>query len=265
MSKVKRIFEITQEIDFLSPQKEFSLYWGKFIASDLGKIYQRIPWEGLVKEFKVRDLRHGRSSIFSPQGKLALMFLKAYTGFSDRRLIEHLNGSIHYQLFCGIFLGIDQLVDYKIVSRIRGELSEHLNINSCQKVLSESWKSYLDCKHVVLTDATCYETDMRYPTNVKLLWECTHWVYHQAKLTYKYLKIRMPRNKYLEQEEKYLNYSRKRKKSHKATTIRVRSLLYLLEKLLNMQDDIVNQYCAKINFSKKYYQRMKTIHKILTQ
>jgi hypothetical protein len=265
MSKVKRIFEITQEIDFLSPQKEFSLYWQSFLASDLGNVYQRIPWEGLVKEFRIKDYRHGRSSIFSPQGKLALMFLKAYTGFSDHRLIEHLNGSIHFQLFCGIFLGLDKLVDYKIVSRVRSELSKHLNITTCQKVLSESWKPYLNCTHVVLTDATCYETDMRYPTNVKLLWECTHWVYHQVKLTCKYLKIRMPRNKYLEQEERYLHYSRKRKKSHKETTLRTRSLLYLLEKLLTMQDDIYNQYSTKISFPKKYDHRMETICKILTQ
>jgi Transposase domain (DUF772) len=265
MSKVKRIFEITQEINFLSPQKEFSLYWHSFLNSDLGKIYQCLPWNELVKHFKIKDLNRGRTSIFSPQGKLALMFLKSYTGFSDRRLIEHLNGSIHFQLFCGIFLGLDKLVDYKIVSHIRTELSKHLNIVTCQRVLSEAWKPYLDCKHVVLTDATCYETDMRYPTNVKLLWESTNWVYHQLKLTCKYLKIRMPRNKYSEQEEKYLNYSRKRKKSHKESTIRTRSLLYLLEKLIDLQKNIEDQYNEKIDFPKRYYLRMKTIHKILTQ
>lgn len=30
------------------------------------------------------------------------MVLKSYTNFSDFELIEHLNGKIHYQLFCGI-------------------------------------------------------------------------------------------------------------------------------------------------------------------
>ena len=265
MSKVKRIFETTQEINFLSPQKEFSLYWQSFLASDLGKVYKGIPWDGLAKELKVKDFNHGRASIFSPQGKLALMFLKSYTGFSDRRLIEHLNGSIHFQLFCGIFLGIDKLTDYKIVSRIRSELSKYLDITACQKVLSQWWKPYLDCTHVVLTDATCYETDMRYPTNVKLLWECTHWVYQQLKLTCKHLKIRMPRNKYLEQADKYLQYSRKRKKSHKETTVRTRSLLYLLEKLLTIQDGLGAQNSANMDFPQKYYQRMNTIHKILTQ
>lgn len=51
---------------------------------------------------KVADLsvqRLGRRNIFSPSAKIALMALKAYTGFSDRQLVEHLNDNIHYQVF----------------------------------------------------------------------------------------------------------------------------------------------------------------------
>lgn len=32
------------------------------------------------------------------------MLLKAYTGFSDRQLVEHLDGNVHYQLFCDIMI-----------------------------------------------------------------------------------------------------------------------------------------------------------------
>ncbi len=45
------------------------------------------------------DRRLGRRNRFSPSAKIALMVLKAYTGFSDRQLVEHLNGNIHYQIF----------------------------------------------------------------------------------------------------------------------------------------------------------------------
>ena len=41
---------------------------------------------------------------FQNDAKIALMVLKAYTGFSDRQLVEHLNGNIHYQIFCGIMI-----------------------------------------------------------------------------------------------------------------------------------------------------------------
>ncbi|MDR0294759.1 MAG: transposase [Prevotellaceae bacterium] len=33
---------------------------------------------------------------------MALMFLKSYSGASDRDLIMQLNANIHYQLFCRI-------------------------------------------------------------------------------------------------------------------------------------------------------------------
>nr|WP_229128323.1 MULTISPECIES: transposase [unclassified Butyricimonas] len=47
------------------------------------------------------------------------MLLKAYTGFSDATLIEHLNGNIHFQIFCGVYIHpCRSLTNYKIVSAI---------------------------------------------------------------------------------------------------------------------------------------------------
>ncbi len=202
MRKLQRIFESTPEISFISPQTEFSLYWNSFLESELGGIYQVIPWKELAKNLKLKEPRKGRAANFSPQGKLALMFLKAYTDLSDRKLIEHLNGSIHHQIFCGIFLGPEKLPGFKIVSRIRTELSNKLNVSTAQHVLALAWKPYIQQPNVVLEDATCYESYIRYPTNVKLLWESVDWMYGQMKLTCKYLKIPTPRTKYLEQKDK---------------------------------------------------------------
>ena len=64
------------------------------MESELGKIYQAIPWNELIKCLKLKENCQGRSAIFNPQGKLALMFLKAYSGLSDPKLIENLNGSL---------------------------------------------------------------------------------------------------------------------------------------------------------------------------
>jgi len=171
MRKLQRIFESTPEISFISLQTGFPLYWHSFLGSELGKIYQAIPWADLIKLLKIKENSKGRFANFSPQGKLALMFLKEYTGLSDRKLYEHLNGSIHYQMFCGIFLGPEKLPDFKIVSRIRIQLSRKLNVLITQEVLAKAWKPYIEHPNVVLEDATCYESYIRYPTNVKLLWE----------------------------------------------------------------------------------------------
>ena len=117
----------------------------------------------------------------------------------------------------------------------------------------------------MLEDATCYETSMRYPTNVKLLWESTEWSYKQLKLICKYLKIRMPRNKYEDQWNKYNNYSHKRKKTHKETNKRTRSLLYLLDKVVVQLRDVEQANKSKLNMPDKYYSRLKIVGKVLKQ
>ena len=265
MSKLQRIFESTPEISFVSPQTEFSLYWNKFLESELGKIYQVIPWNDLIKHLKLKEPRKGRGAYFSPQGKLALMFLKAYTSLSDRKLVEHLNGSFEFQMFCGIFLGPERLVDFKFVSKIRTELAEKLQISTVQQAFAKAWKPHIQQPNVMLEDATCYESYIRYPTNIKLIWECVDWMYGQMKLTCKYLKIRTPRTKFLEQKEKYFDYMRKRKKPWKDTVKRTRSLLYLLDKLIKLQEKIDDQNRSRITYPEKYYKRKRVIRKVLSQ
>jgi len=231
----------------------------------LGKIYQAIPWQKLIRSLKLKENRKGRSSQFSPQGKLALMFLKSYSGLSDRKLYEHLNGSIQYQLFCGIFLGPEKLRDFKIISKVRTGIANKLNIREVQDVLAKSWKPYIENPNIVLEDATCYESYMRFPTNVKLIWESVDWMYGQMKRTCKCLRIPTPRTKYLEQKDKYFSYMRMRKKPWKQTTKRTRSLLYLLNKLIEELDNIEEQYRIYLQFPEKYYKKRMVIRKVLSQ
>ena len=96
---------------------------------------------------------------FSPSTKLALMVLKAYTGFSDRQLVEHLNGNIHYQIFCGIMIPPSlPITNFKIVSSIRNEIASRLDIDSFQELLASHWKPYLDNLHVCkIGRASCRE------------------------------------------------------------------------------------------------------------
>jgi hypothetical protein len=265
MRKLQRIFESTPEISFISPQKEFSLYWESFLESELGQIYQAIPWAGLIKSFNLKEKRKGRRAQFSPQGKLALMFLKAYTGLSDRKLYEHLNGSIQYQLFCGIFLGPDKLADFKIISRIRTELAYRLNIRTAQEILAKAWKPYLENPNIILEDATCYESYIRYPTNIKLLWECIDWMYGRMQKTCKHLKIPTPRTKYLKQRDRYYKYSRKRRKNQKEKTVLTRSLLHLLNKLNHEQDRIEDTYRSHLELPDQHYEMRRLIRKVFSQ
>ena len=63
------------------------------------------------------------------------------------------------------------------------------------------------------TDATCYESEMRYPTDQKLLWECNEKSYSIMCVVCQRLGIHRPRTKYLDVEKANLTYVKQRKHS----------------------------------------------------
>ena len=66
----------------------------------------------------------GRRSFFTPEGKVAQMFLKMYTGLSCPKLMEQLNGNIHYQIFCDVIIDPTRpLTNYKLLDDIMMELA----------------------------------------------------------------------------------------------------------------------------------------------
>ena len=76
---------------------------------------------GLVRKSMRPKL--GRWSFFTPEGKVALMFLKMYTGQSCPKLLEQLNGNIHYQIFCDVIIGPTRpLTNYKLLDDVMMEL-----------------------------------------------------------------------------------------------------------------------------------------------
>jgi hypothetical protein len=81
----------------------------------------------------------------------------------------------------------------------------------------DNWKNYdMENLHLTMMDATCFDSYFRYPTYVKLHWECVErlWDVLIPDICPAF-KIAMPRSKYAKQKEKYLHYSRLRKKSRK--------------------------------------------------
>lgn len=256
-----------QEIEFSTPHEQAKQYWDYFLTTELGKIYQVIPWEPLCNHFRPkRKESRGKKSEFELQGKVALQFLKSYSGVSDEELMERLSSDYVYQFFCGVYYRPgDKIPGFKIISDIRCELSERLKIGDLQKTLADSWKPYMKDTHVLLTDATCYESYIRYPTDVKLLWESIEWSYEQMKRLNKTIKGRMPRSKYAEIKDRCLGYQRSKKKTWKATQKLIGSLLYLLHKLNDQLDEMEVKTATKLLFAKQYNNRRRTIKKVYLQ
>ncbi len=235
MAKIHRISILDQVEDIEVGAFSLSAYVSSFWSSEWGQIYRSIPWSELVECFDLHEKPKGREAYFSPQGKLALLFLKHYLSCSDERLIGHLNGHLHYQLFCGVLIDPrDPLKHRQLISTIRGELAHRLSIDQVQFLLAQHWKPYLQASGNLLVDATCYESEVRYPTDVKLLFESVDWLYGKLREISRFLGLRMARTKYKKWALRYGSYSRQRKPRVKRQKQIKRGLLALLGKLLGL-------------------------------
>lgn len=263
--KIRRFSEFQYKIDFENREAQLSAYKTGFLSSDLGKIYASIPWESLVKVLGLKDSKKGPLSIFSPRGKVALMFLKHYSGCSDRKLIEQLNGNLDYQFFCDLYLPIGyRIKNYKIVSAIRCEVAELLDISKLQSTLFQSWLPYLSNLDSISCDATCYESSIRYPTDVKLLWEAVSWSYKELKSLSRRTRIKLLRTKYQKWERRYISYSKMKKKRRKKRKVLKRALLGLLNKI-NGQLDYLEKLVPPSSLATLYHRRRSTIKLIYEQ
>lgn len=232
--KIHKISEILptlkfNEYDFVEYYKE------SFKKSELGMIYERLPLKEMAREIYSRMPQRkpqGNKPNFPPEGEIALMFLKPYTGLSDDGLVEMLNGSIHMQIFCGVLLDPKHPIkNGKIVSAIRNRLAPYLDIKAMQKLLYQKWSPEIGHKELCLTDATCYESHLRYPTDVKLLWECCEWLYPLLHQACRQARERLPRTKYNDVDKARLKYAKKHKQAKKEARKLRRREIHLLERL----------------------------------
>ena len=264
MVKIQKISEIEPRLGFT----EFDMlkkYRQSFATSELGRLHALFPFSELARQMHLKSSALGRKSYFSPEGKIALMVLKSYTNFSDAQLIEHLNGNIHYQLFCGVQIDpLHPLTNPKIVSAIRQELADRLDVESLQLILAEHWTPYLENLHVCMTDATCYESHLRFPTDVKLLWEGIVWLHRHLCKHCRTLHIQRPLNKYLDVSRAYLAYSKLRKRRKSQPSMIKRRLLQLLEKLLDQLKQLHSSYRDRLTLPSDYQIRF-SVMRVLEQ
>ena len=251
------------EYDFLKKCRE------SFAVSELGRIRALLPLKEMADElashFPKKHSR-GNTPMFPPDGEVALMFLKPYTGLSDDGLIEMLNGSIHMQMFCGVLIDPSRPIkDGKIVSAIRNRLAPRLDIVRQQSVLYKKWDSMLKDKDLCMSDATCYESHLRYPTDIKLMWECCEWLHKLLQKTCREQGERLPRSKYNEVAKARLAYAKQRKPKKSATRRMQRRLLKLQGKLIGQWNCLCRLYAPVIHLSAEQDKRIMAIKEVHRQ
>ena len=246
MAKVQHISGITKRIPF-EGFDFYDLFRITFENSELGRMKRLLPLHEMALNFGLvsnrPERKRGPKPFFSPEGKVALMFLKMYTQLSAPKLLEQLNGNVHYQIFCDISINpLSPLRNYKLIDDIVSELSSKLRIQQQQDILAEAWKPYMKDLETFYTDATCYESEMRYPTDQKLLWECCEKAYSIMCIVCQRLEIHRPRTKYLDVEKANMGYVKQRKHSKSQQRKLTRRLIHLLGKILEEIRKMVREH-----------------------
>ena len=124
MPKVRNFAELAPNIGF-SEFDFYDLYRSTFENSELGRMKKLLPLHAMAENFGLvsKSLRPklGRRSYFTAEGKVALMFLKMYTGLSCPKLTEILY----------IFFGIHTANVVQLADRIeqRAQLAASWNEN----------------------------------------------------------------------------------------------------------------------------------------
>lgn len=251
------------EYDFLKKYRQ------SFAISELGRIHAILPLKEMAEELASHfPKKHpqGNKPMFPPEGEVALMFLKPYTGLSDDGLVEMLNGSIHMQMFCGVLIDPDNPIkDGKIVSAIRNRLAPALDIVRQQSILYKKWNTLLKDKDLCMSDATCYESHLRYPTDIKLMWESCQWLHSLLRKVCRQMGERLPRSKYNDIDKDRLAYAKQRKPKKSATRRMQRRLLGLLGKIIGQWNRLCRQYAPLITLTSEQHKRIAAIRVVHRQ
>ena len=239
-----------------------------FANTELGRLQKALPLKALGELLPKRKTNLGARSWFDNQGLISLVFLQSYTQLSDRHFIDHLNGNWQMQMFCGLQLAVNEPIrDRNLMSRVRKHVSKFLDLEQFQKKLIAHWRPYMQDTHVGMSDATVYESHLRYPTDVKLLWECCEYLQGQLQRVSGQFGLKNSLVYYSKKQQEYLLYARRRKKPYRLTKKMRRKLLRLTEKLLTKLQSKLDQYVTQQNTSSgvTVFEKLRTIKRIIVQ
>lgn len=236
----------------------------KFLQTDLGKIYVAIPFEKLAAAIVSPERSKsglGRKPWFDVKGGLALQFLKHYLQLSDALLIERINTDWSMQLFCGILLKPTQRIrDTNLPSWWRSYIGKHFSSDEMQKAFAHHWKPYMQDTSIGMQDATCYESRISFPTDVKLIWGCCQAAFQMIKEQRKSLTLRKSRMNYHKQKEQFQSYQKRRKKTRRGEKKLRKKLLKFLLKLTGHLDQLQHK-----KLSNKQQEKLSNIKKVYEQ
>jgi hypothetical protein len=180
-------------------------------------------------------------------------------------LIERLNTDRAMQRFCGLRLQAGQRIrDDDLPGRCRRRMAACLDMDKWQLTLAWEWKGDLNHTHPGLTDATCYESYITYPSDAKLIGKCCLQASLLVTIFRKTAKLRRSRANHIKHKAAYLAFCRLKKKSHRNNKKLCRSLLKYLDRLVKQVADLRSRYLS-VRLKNAQHNRLQTIEKAKQQ
>ena len=103
-----------------------------------------------------------------------------------------------------------------------------------QKTLYDNWRPFIEETEKITIDATCYESEVSYPTGVRLLWVTVEWCHNRMPKVSRALGERLIRSKDIIWRKRYIGYSKMRRKTNKKKHALRRSSLLLIKKYMDI-------------------------------
>lgn len=137
---------------------------------ELIKMVKEIDWESMVEIIREKySGKTGRNSK-SLRMMIGLEIAKRKYGLSDEAIVEQLRVDMALKVFCGFDEWTHDLPEASSLSRFRSRLDEEtlrqLEEVNLRKMIRKAPRRN---RYQVITDSTCIEADITYPTDSKLL------------------------------------------------------------------------------------------------
>jgi hypothetical protein len=155
------------------------------------------------------------------------------------------------QYFCGIQLQAGEVIRDKDLPGVwRNYIGKHLDIKKWQKALAAKWKPYMQQTQTSLQDATCYESRIAFPTDVKLIWQSCSEVHKMIQTILKQKRQRSSRANHAQRKKEYLCDQKSKKKVRKVEKKLRKRLLKYLARLIQYYHELCDRYKIVLSHSK---------------
>lgn len=137
---------------------------------ELVKLAQEIPWDELVDIVAQKYSAKKGRNCKSLRMMIGLEIVKRYYGYSDEELVSKLRTDMAVMYFCGFDHVTNEQLDASTMTKFRNKLDEKtlalLENASIRHFIRQAPRRKI---HQVMTDSTCIEANITYPTDTKLL------------------------------------------------------------------------------------------------